>query len=354
MMKDEAEAEDIVSGPEGVNLAALEGWMDGESIGSGPIEEVVPLAGGTQNILIRFRRGTEGFVLRRPPPHPRPGNNETMLREARVLSALAGSEVPHPRLIGACADEAVLGAAFYLMEPVEGFNAANGLPPLHAGDPTIRRRMGLALVDAAAALGAVDHVAVGLEDFGKADGFLDRQVPRWRKQLESYAGFAGWPGEDAIPGVDRVADWLERHQPADFKPGIMHGDFHLANVMFRPDGPGIAAVVDWELATIGAPLLDLGWLLATWPDEDGANGIVATSPWSGFPTRRELVSRYGEISGRDMGAADYYGVLACFKLGILLEGTHARACAGKADRKTGERLHGYCVSLFERALRWIA
>lgn len=342
------------SDPEGVNLRSLEGWMDTQKIGCGPIEDVVVLTGGTQNILIRFRRGKDGFVLRRPPAYPRPGNNETMMREARVLAALVETDVPHPRLIDACADEAVLGAAFYLMEPVEGFNAARGLPSLHACDPAIRHRMGLALVDAAVALGAVDHVAVGLEDFGKAEGFLDRQVPRWRKQLESYAGFTGWPGEGAIPGVERVADWLERNRPADFKPGIMHGDFHLANVMYRPEGPGIAAVVDWELATIGAPLLDLGWLLATWPDEDGANGIVAASPWRGFPPRKELVARYGEMSGRDMGDTDYYGVLASFKLGILLEGTHARACGGKADRKTGERLHHFCIFLFERALRWIA
>lgn len=340
--------------PDGVDLAALEGWMDGQGIGSGPVEDIVPLAGGTQNILIRFRRGADSFVLRRPPLHPRPGNNETMLREARVLGALAGTEVPHPRLIGACADEMVLGAAFYLMEPVDGFNAANGLPPLHAGDPAIRHRMGLALVDAAAALGAVDHVAAGLEDFGKPEGFLERQVPRWRGQLESYAACKGWPGEGHIPGVERVADWLERNRPADFRPGIMHGDFHLANVMYRPDGAQIAAVVDWELATIGAPLIDLGWLLATWPDEDGENGIVGTSPWPGFPTRRELLARYGEVSGRDMSDADYYGVLASFKLAILLEGTHARACAGKADRKTGERLHRFCITLFERALRAIA
>lgn len=350
----EAKGDDGSLGPEGVNLAALADWMDIQGIASGPIEDVVPLAGGTQNILIRFRRGKERFVLRRPPRHPRPGNNETMMREARVLAALAGTNVPHPGLIGVCADEDVLGAAFYLMEPIDGFNAVNGLPPLHTGDPAIRHQMGLALVDAAAALGSVDHVAVGLEDFGKAEGFLDRQVPRWRQQLEGYAGFAGWPGEGEIPGVERVADWLERYLPADFTPGIMHGDFHLANVMYRPDGPEIAAVVDWELATIGAPLLDLGWLLATWPDEDGANGVVATSPWSGFPTRTELVARYGEMSDHKLDAVDWYGVLACFKLGILLEGTYARACIGKADRKTGERLHGLCISLFERALRWIA
>ncbi|MGE0776269.1 MAG: phosphotransferase family protein [Sphingomonadaceae bacterium] len=345
---------DIPADIEGViDLAALEAWMDGESLGCGRIDDLRLLPGGTQNILLRFRRGGDEYVLRRPPSHPRAGNNETMMREARVLAALAHSDVPHPRLIAACADEAVIGAAFYLMEPVEGFNAVNGLPSSHADDPAVRHAMGMAIVDAATALGAVDHVAVGLADFGRTDHFLERQVPRWRKQLESYVGFAGWPGDSGIPGVDRISEWLERWRPAGFMPGIMHGDFHLANVMYRPDGPGIAAVVDWELATIGDPLLDLGWLLATWADPDGSNGIVSATPWAGFPGRDELIARYRERSERDLDAVQWYAVLACFKLGILLEGSYARACAGKADRASGERLHGLCISLFDRALRWI-
>lgn len=336
-----------------VDWNALRGLMDTMGIGSGPVEAVERLTGGTQNILVRFRRGEDVFVLRRPPLHPRQGNNETMMREARVLRSLAGSGVPHPRLIHACADETVLGAAFYLMEPIDGFNAVNGLPPFHAGDPRIRFEMGMALVDAAAALGAVDHVAVGLADFGKSEGFLERQVPRWLQQLEGYAGQAGWPGAAAIPGVDKVAEWLERWRPSEFRPGIMHGDFHLANVMFCHDGPGIAAVVDWELATIGDPLLDLGWLLATWPEPDGSGGAVATTPWQGFPDRDALIARYRARSDRDLTSLPWYAVLACFKLGILLEGSYARACAGKADRASGERLHGLTISLFDRALRLI-
>lgn len=339
---------------EAIRPDALLCWMDQQSLGRGPIADLRLLAGGTQNILVRFRRGTDEFVLRRPPLHPRPGNNETMMREARVLGALAASAVPHPRLIGACADERVIGAAFYMMEPVEGFNAVNGLPDLHAGDPAIRRDMGLAIVDAAVALGAVDHVAVGLGDFGKADQFLERQVPRWRKQLDSYSAFAGWPGQGEIPGVEQVAEWLERWRPQSFRAGIMHGDFHLANVMYRPDGPGITAVVDWELTTIGDPLLDLGWLLATWADPDGTQGIVSADPWAGFPTRDELIARYRERSDRNLDAVQWYAVLACFKLGILLEGSYARACSGEADRASGERLHGLCILLFNRALRWIA
>ncbi|MBA4780390.1 MAG: phosphotransferase family protein [Blastomonas sp.] len=339
---------------EGINLAALEGWMDAQGVGTGPIAEARLLSGGTQNILMRFRRGDAAYVLRRPPPVPRANSNDTMRREARVLAALDGSAVPHPRLIAACSDEEVLGVAFYLMEPVEGFNPTEGLPELHANDADARHRIGLSMVEAIAALGAIDYRAVGLDGFGKPDNYLERQVGRWRAQLAGYADLPGWPGPGAIPGVDRVASWLDAHRPADCHPGIIHGDFHLANVMVRPDSGNLAAVVDWELSTIGDPLLDLGWLLATWPEDDAPRATdVAITPWEGFASPDELVAHYAETSGRDLSALDWYVVLACFKLGIILEGTHARACAGKAPKDTGDRLHAHTIDLFERALRRI-
>lgn len=342
--------------PDGVDLERLARWMDGRGLGRGPLEAVTPLTGGTQNILIRFRRDGREYVLRRPPPHLRANSNETMRREARVLAALAGSDVPHPALIAACPEEDVLGAAFYLMEPVEGFNATVGLPPLHAGDPSIRRRMGFALVDGALSLSRVDPFAAGLGDLSKLDGYLERQVPRWRSQLESYAALPGWPGPAEIPGVDDTARWLEAHRPSNFKPGLIHGDYYFANVMYRHDGPELAAIVDWELTALGDPLLDLGWILAMWPEAPEAGGVEArppVTPWSGFPTSDELVARYAAHSGRDMDAVPWFAVLACYKLGIILEGTHARASAGKAPRETGDRLHAQTIGLFERALRWI-
>ena len=179
-------------------------------------------------------------------------------------------------------------------------------------------------------------------------------MPRWKSHLDSYAAIPGYAGPD-IPGVEKVGDWLDRNRPAEFKPGIIHGDFHLANVMFAPDGPRLAAMVDWELSTIGDPLLDLGWLLCTWPEADGSDGgITPVTPWDGFPKAEELVARYREGSNRDVDAAPWYEVLACYKLGIILEGTHARACAGQADGATGDALHASTVRLFERALRRIA
>ena len=334
-----------------VEVEALTAWMNDNGLGSGALEHVTQLTGGTQNVLLRYERDGRAYVLRRPPKHLRENSNDTMRREARMLGALAHTDVPHPRLIAACSDENVLGAAFYLMEPVEGFNATVALPSLHASSPAIRHAMGLSLVDAIAKLGAVDYDAVGLHDFGKPENYLARQVARWRKQLESYAQMPDWPGAGAIPGVEKVAAWLEAHRPATFTPGIIHGDYHLANVMYRHDGPEIAAVVDWELTAIGDPLIDLGWLLATWPDAYTPEDKKGVTPWDGFPSAEELVSRYAAGSARDLSHVDWYMVLACYKLGILLEGTYARACAGKAPKETGDMLHAATISLFERALR---
>lgn len=337
-----------------VDLDTLARWMDGQGLGRGPLEGVTLLGGGTQNILLRFARDGRTYVLRRPPPHLRKNSNETMRREARMLAAIADTDVPHPRLIAACPEEDVIGASFYLMEPIDGFTPTVGLPALHASDPAIRRRMGFSLVEGIAKLGAVDYEKAGLAGFGKVDNYLERQVARWQAQLESYREFPTWPGPDAIPGVAKVAKWLEDNRPENSVPGIIHGDYHLANVMFRHDGPELAAIVDWELTTIGDPLLDLGWLLATWPQEGASAGAVGVQPWDGFPTADELVEHYRPLTARDMSHIEWYGVLACYKLGIILEGTHARACEGKAPKETGDKLHASTIGLFERALRWIA
>ena len=341
--------------PEHVDLERLAQWMDGQALPGEAIADAELLAGGTQNILLRFTRGGRTFVLRRPPPHLRKNSNETMRREARVLGAIADTDVPHPRLIAGCPETDVIGAAFYLMEPVEGFNPTQGLPEFHRSDPVVRRAMGFSLVDSVAALGRVDYLAVGLEGFGRPEGFLERQVARWRSQLEGYSEFEGYPGPE-IPGVDDVARWLDDHRPADFHPGILHGDYHLANVMYRPDSPDLAAIVDWELCTIGDPLLDLGWLLATWPAADAPSAAAVgggIQPWDGFPKAEELVARYAEGSTRDVREIGWYEVLACYKLGIILEGTHARACAGMAPKATGDVLHATTVGLFQRALHRI-
>jgi aminoglycoside phosphotransferase (APT) family kinase protein len=334
----------------GIDIEAVASWMSDNGLGAGPLERVTEIGGGTQNILLRFRRDSRPYVLRRGPLHLRPRSNVSILRETRVLGALAGTDVPHPRLIASCADPSVLGdAVFYLMEPIDGFNASVGLPELHSDSPEVRHEMGLQIVDALAKLGAVDHVTAGLSDFGKPEGFLERQVPRWLSELATYSSFENYPGP-AIPGVQEVGDWLERERPSVWSPGIMHGDYHAANVMFSPYGPEVAAVVDWEMCTIGDPLLDLGWLLATWrlPGEEGifGGGLMKSE---GLATADELVARYAAQTTRDVSAITWYSVLACFKLGIVLEGSLARAYAGKATMEIGEQLHTTTLRLFERA-----
>lgn len=348
-----------------VDLDALAGWMDAQGIAGGAITDARALAGGTQNLLMRFTRGGRDYVLRRGPRHLRRASNDAMRREARVLQALAGSDVPHPAYVAGPGepDTGVAGdAVFYLMAPVDGFNPTAGLPDLHAGDTGIQHRMGLEVAGAIARLGAVDHEAVGLADFGKPDGFLERQVPRWMSELEGYGDLDGYPGPD-IPGLDEVAGWLDDNRPSSWRPGIMHGDYHLSNVMIAPDGPRVAAIVDWEMCTIGDPLLDLGWLLATWPiGPGGADGTPgrpddqmasvvtgALGSVSGLPAPDEIVARYAESSDRDTSAIAWYTAMACFKLGIVLEGTHARACAGKAPKATGDLLHAITLGLFARA-----
>ncbi|GAA5079031.1 aminoglycoside phosphotransferase (APT) family kinase protein [Thermocatellispora tengchongensis] len=330
-----------------IDFDALGAWMDAQGLPGGPFEDVSPVAGGTQNVMVRFSRGGVPYVLRRPPLHLRAKSNEVLRREARVLAALGGTPVAAPRLVAACTDESVLGGAvFYLMEPVDGFNASTGLPEPHASDPAIRHRMGLEAAAALAELGRVDHEAVGLAGFGRPEGFLERQVPRWMGELEGYSALDGYPGPD-IPGLERTAAWLEDNRPAAFTPGIMHGDYHLSNLMFAYDGPRVAAIVDWEMCTIGDPLLDLGWLLATWPGGEGDWGIGTTI--TGLPEGRELVAHYAALSGRDLSAINWYATMACFKLGIVLEGTHARACAGKAPKDIGDALHATTLALFARA-----
>ena len=333
-----------------VDLSVLLEWMDARGLGEGPLDAVEPLAGGTQNLLLKFDRAGRTYVLRRPPEHKRKNSDETMRREARVLGALADTDVPHPRLIAAESDVGVLGAAFYLMEPIDGFQATSGLPEFHASDAAVRRSMGLSFIDALLSLHAVDPATKDLDGFGKPEGYLERQVPRWQAQLESYSELDGYPGPD-LPHLVEIQAYLETNRPEPSPTGIIHGDYHLANVMFRPDAGEIAAIVDWELATQGDPLIDLGLVVAFWPEADGAAGMMSVQPWDGFPTIEEMVAHYNERSPRDISALDWYAVLACYKTGIILEGTHARAFAGKAPKEFGDLLHATTVGLFEKAWR---
>ena len=331
-----------------VDWGLVESWLAERGVADGQVTGVEQIGGGTQNLMFRFDCGDAHLVLRRGPRHLRPHTNDALRREARVLGALAGTGVPIPRLVAAEPDESVLGSVFYVMDPVDGFNASMALPPSHSR-PEIQRAMGFAAVDALLALGAIDPDRVGLGDLGKPEGFLERQVPQWLGTLDKYATLDGYPGHQ-LPRVDEIANWLTQHRPPDFLPGIMHGDYHLANLMFRNDGPAVAAIVDWEMCTLGDPLLDLGWLLTTWPQDGGVGPFAEMRE---LPTRAELVAHYAESSPRSVDHAAWYAVLASFKLAIVLEGTNARAHAGKAPKATGDLLHAVAIGLLDNAMLFI-
>lgn len=333
-----------------VALEPLAAWLDEQDLGrDAPIEDLAALSGGSSNAIFRFRRGDESYVLRRPPRHPRSNSNKTMVREATVLRALADTDVPHPRLRGLCEDQGVIGVCFYVMEPIDGWSPGSPLVEPFGSSPALRREMGFAVVDAAAALAGVDYRAVGLTEFGKPDGYLERQVSRWRSQLDSYLQLEGYDGRD-LPDLERVAAWLEGNLPRDYRPGIIHGDYQLPNVMFAHDRAELLAVIDWELSTIGDPMLDLAWILTSWSEQEGEPlPTTYIQPWDGFPTRREMIERYLDLTDRDPKAVRYFCVLACYKLGLILEGHVARAAAGMGDREIGAIMARMATGLLEEA-----
>lgn len=333
----------------------LNAWIAGHELpGAGPVTGARKLAGGVQNNVFLLERGGESLVLRRPSKHLRANSNETMLREARVLNALANSAVPHPFVYAVCDDTSVIGACFYLMEPLQGFAPSGPLPGDYASDALWRRAMGEELVRAAAALASVDPKAVGLEGLGKPDDWHERQVGRWRSQLEGYRSMAGYDA-GGLPHVDEVGRWLTDHLPRDRRIGLIHGDLQFANVLFSLHEPRISGVVDWELATLGDPLLDLGWVLGSWWEEgdpDGKRPLV--SPWDGFLSRAELMRLYADLSGRRMDDMPWYFTLACYKLACLLEGTYARSRAGQAAPHIGDRIRGYAIWQMRKAMQLIS
>lgn len=338
-----------------VDLTQLDAWLKTRTgIGSGPITAIRKLTGGLQNSVFLISRGKEDMILRRPGKHLKPKSNETMLREARVLTALEGSAVPHPRVLATCADPDVIGACFFLMEPLEGFAQSGDLPGQYATDARWRRAMGEELVKAAAALGAVDPVAAGLADLGQPSQWHERQVERWRSQLEGYAVTPGYDSGE-LPHVNEVGRWLADNLPTDRRIGLVHGDMQFPNVMFSLKAPKISGVLDWELVSLGDPLLDLGWILSSWSEPDDPEGKAPmVRPWDGFQSRRELVELYGALSGRNMSEMPWFFALACYKLACLLEGTYAASKAGKVPANVGEAVHRYATWLMTKARQIIA
>jgi aminoglycoside phosphotransferase (APT) family kinase protein len=333
-----------------IDIVALQAWLTEHVkhvLGDPPLTvERMGQATGVGNALFDVQWGDRDLVLRRPPAEKITSSAGDTMRERRLLAALADTDVRHPRLVAACDDTSVIGVPFILMERIDGFTPIDPLPGPFDHDPSARRGLGTEVVDALAELALVDWQAVGLEGFGKPDGFLARQVDRWLWQLDSYR-------VREIPALDAVTEWLRRNLPAPGPIGIMHGDYSMFNVMFSHGTPAhLAAIVDWDTATIGETLMDLGHLLARW-DDDGEEPTAlgsADNPnrWA-LPSRAELAARYAERTGFDLTHLRYYEVLSLFKLGCIMEGHYANAV--KQGDPTGGRFTDTSLDIFRDAAR---
>jgi aminoglycoside phosphotransferase (APT) family kinase protein len=309
-----------------IDIDRVTAWLDQEGLpGAGEPVECSYVSGGSQNEIYEIRRGELHGAIRIPPPTAPASRDDGIMREWRIIDALRGTDVPHTRAIASCADTSVLGRAFYMMGFVDGWSPMNVDHWPAPFDTDLEARQGLAyqLVEGIGLLSQVDWQAKGLTDFGRPDGFHDRQVDRWVAFLERIKG-------RELPGFDVAAAWLRAHRPLDFIPGIMHGDYQFANVMFRDGAPArLAAIVDWEMGTVGDPKLDLGWVVHSWPeDTSGGEGAVGGYvDMTGMPSRTQVLAHYAAVSGRQVDDIDYYMILAKWKLGVVLEQGFQRADA---------------------------
>jgi aminoglycoside phosphotransferase (APT) family kinase protein len=309
-----------------IDVDRLGAWMDEAGLaGAGEPVTVGYVSGGSQNEIYEVARGDLHAALRIPPPTAPESRDEGIRREWRIIEALDGTDVPCTPAIGMCADPSVLGRSFYLMGFVDGWSPMNLVdrrwPAPFDDDLDARKGLAYQLVEGIALLGNVDWQAKGLHDLGRPDGFHERQVERWTAFLDRIKG-------RELPGFDEASAWLRSHRPIDFVPGLMHGDYQFANVMYHHGGPArLAAIVDWEMGTVGDPKLDLAWVVQSWPSDAELAAGTATGyvDLNGMPTRSQVLTRYAEVSGRQVDDIDYYLVLAQWKLAIVLEQGFQRA-----------------------------
>ena len=320
----------------GLDLERLGGWMAAHVPGAGSSLQASVIAGGRSNLTYVVTDGTHEWVVRRPPLGHVLATAHDMSREYRVMTALHDTAVPVPATYGLCEDTAVVGAPFYVMERAPGtpYRSRTELEPLGAERV---RTISTRLVDTMSALHQVDPAAVGLADFGKAQGYLGRQVARWKKQMEaSYCR--------DLPAADELHARLAADVPAESGVGIVHGDFRLDNVLIdEHDQP--TAVLDWEMATLGDPLADLALMLIyhRLGDLMAGNVVADASTAPGFLSEVEIIERYGAVTGRDLTHFGFYLGLAAYKLAAILEGIHYRflhgQTVGEGFDQIGEAIH---------------
>ena len=304
----------------GLDLERFAAWFADACPGEirGPLTGEL-IAGGRSNLTYRISDGARSWVVRRPPLGHVLATAHDMGREYQVITALRDTDVPVPLTYALCADPDVLGAPFYVMENVDGipYRTAEQLTAL---GPARTRLIAERMVDTLAQLHAVVPAEVGLEEFGRPEGFLARQVRRWKRQLDASRS-------RSIAGIDELYERLAAAPPDGGAPAIVHGDYRLDNVLVGADDK-VAAVVDWEMATLGDPLTDVGLLLVYQRLGRLSDGPLASAA-PGYPTEDEVIARYAEHSGRDLSDLGFYLALGSFKLAVVVEGIHYRYVQGQ-------------------------
>jgi aminoglycoside phosphotransferase (APT) family kinase protein len=313
-------------------LEPLQRFLDEHQLGAGAIA-ARPIGDGHSNVTYLIERDSgPQLVLRRPPRPPLPPSAHDVLREARLLTALGPTPARVPAVLAVCDDERLIGSPFYVMERVRGEVIVSDTPSM-LDTPEQRRRIGEQLIDTLVEIHAVDWRAAGLEGFGKPTGYLERQLRR-------FGGLWELNKTRDIPAVERVGAWLSEHLPQQDGPAaatIVHGDYRLGNTMFAERSPAeLVAVLDWEMATIGDPLADVGYMCMFWTEASDPEGglrehLGKVTRAEGYPTREELIARYEEGSRRKMGDLRWYVTLALWKSVVFMEGNYKRAVAGTTD-----------------------
>ncbi len=334
--------------PDGIDVDAVTGWFDEFVPGCVPPLSFRLIAGGHSNLTFEVTDGASGrWVIRRPPLGQVLASAHDMAREHKIITALAETDVPVPRTIGLCTDDSVNGAPFYVMDYVDGTVVRNQADA-ESLTPDKRQRSGESLVDVMAAIHGVDVDAVGLGDLGRKGDYIARQLRRWYGQFEkSDSQVTG--GLD-LPSVHAVHDRLSANIPEQIGASIVHGDYRLDNCMLGPDG-SVAAVLDWEICTLGDPLADVGLLWVYWTDPGGDAVLPQASPTSleGFPAKAELMERYAAASGRDLSQLDFYVAFGFWKLTCIIAGVYARYAGGAMGDVPAEQVEGFRFMLDELA-----
>lgn len=335
-----------------VDPKKLQDFLQDRLPGTGAFEIKRHLAGHSCETFFVGRDGNE-WVLRRPPLAVYLPTAHDVLREHRVLSALAQTPVRSPKPVLVCEDDEVLGAPFYLMERKDGYVLRTEIPDV-LDSPEDHKRIGAELVTALAELHNVDYVSVGLDGFGKPTGYLSRQIRRWTGQLELASSITKQSRE--VPEMWQIRDWLASNMPSSAASVIVHGDFKLDNVMYAPQSPAtVNSIFDWEMSTIGDPLADLGWMLSYWREEGDPEDVLhsalnALTTGEGFLSRADLIGLYEELTGTRIENIRWYVVAAVWKLACLLEGSYGRHLMGTTDDPFFAMLESGIPALAQRAL----